>query len=566
MSDDETLMAGLRDVGEKLDRASAGLEATAVMARRPTVQPGPRRHLVSGLTAVAVLAAGLVAWTSRDDGDPVRTTGRSDTPMTEGTRPSGGPDQGGPCGPEALTADVDGDGRPDQVRHYWDADADLGMAMVQVCLGDGRELTTPGLGQAEALDVVDVEPDGRAEILAGGTGISSAGYLVITYTDGGLVPVELAGDALMVSDGALEHDDAGDTTQSAAFGCEDLAGDGRRELVQVTATFSGQGVSWTKLGYSLSGGTATQVSASDGTDALPSDRWAYPRSLTSSCSVAQPGSLATQVCAPYLEYLGSGADRLPDLAASLPPDAPAEVRTAVEHAQSDNFASTSVQTGANFENLDGWVRQQCDEVYLADVEARPSTDDAAQVLFDAVVVGDRAAAVKVAAANAVARFEPWGPVDAPPGAPQLSVVGGGTYRFQLTEGPDYFDCQGWDGVIRSCRLIQPSYIEAADPPGSQVAGICAEAGNNPVVTFTISLAAGVPGPRCSHAGSSQVLRVANETAEDLTVSFGRLSATVPPGQSYTFNETFAQVYEPGHHAARVVSAAIDWRLEIILDA
>lgn len=563
MLDDEDLIAGLRRVGDELDHRSPVLTATDVMAGQ-TARPFRRRRrsLVGGIIAVGVLAAGFIVWTRLDDGSPVRTAGHSDRSTTDGLGPANGSNAAERCGSGEVRGDVDGDGQSDRITHYWDAE--LGRALVKVCLADGLELTTPGSSQAEALQVVDIEPDGRVEILAGGTGATSAGYLVIAYIDGRLVQVKLVDDTLSVVEGATEQDDSGDTTQSAAFGCEDLAGDGTRELVQVTATFTSTGASWTKTGYSRSGPTASQVSLDQGHDALPADRVAYPKSLTSPCSPPEPNAPATQVCAPYLEYLGSGADRLADLAASLPAEVPAEVRTAIEHAQSDNFESTSLQTGEDIENLDFWVRQQCDQIYLAGVEARPGTDEAAQILFDAVVAGDREAAAKVAAANALAVFEPWGPVDEAPGAPTLSEVAGGTYRLQLTDGPDYVECEGWDGVIRGCRLIQPASLERADAPDSQAAGICAGITDSPAVTFTISLDAGVPAPRCAQVTPNQRLRITNDTAEDLTVSFGRLAATIPAGRTYTFTESFEQVYEPGHHNADVVSPTIDWRLEIIL--
>jgi hypothetical protein len=161
------------------------------------------------------------------------------------------------------------------------------------------------------------------------------------------------------------------------------------------------------------------------------------------------------ICGPYLDYIATGFTwraTISNLAANIPTDAPPPVHNAIDFLE--NYNGGPVPRDVD-DALEGWVLALCSDSYLRDVQPRSTTRAAAQTLFDAVQVGDREAARPVAAANALARFDPWGPVDSPTVDRQFIVLDDQTYRFQFTTEGDYFQCTGSSGVIRTCDLIQP---------------------------------------------------------------------------------------------------------------
>jgi hypothetical protein len=189
----------------------------------------------------------------------------------------------------AQPADVDGDGRKDLVYHVV-----IGYhAVLGVCTASGREDRTQGVGMAEVLNIIDVEPDGRDEIFYGGTTVSSAGGYVAVFVNGALHRVRLAGGPPLVwEDGLgpvfLVHNNR---PAGAAYGCEDTNHDGRDELVDVIVQRDRGAFRWVKRAYAITGSLARRtmlasgrVKPRRGTFALV----AAASRLTSPCKVKAP--------------------------------------------------------------------------------------------------------------------------------------------------------------------------------------------------------------------------------------------------------------------------------------
>jgi hypothetical protein len=167
-----------------------------------------------------------------------------------------------------LSADVDGDGSRDRVyqRH-----ARFGTVKIGVCTASGvtDEVVIGGMG--EVFGVMDVEPDGRWEIYGGGTGVNSVVAIPITLVDGRLRRVQLGGDDLW-----LTADGYPDNHRRHGYGCENVYGDARKELVQVTLDYRADTV--TRVGYLVVGAHADEVSRQ--VSAIPS-RWNNPKRANS---------------------------------------------------------------------------------------------------------------------------------------------------------------------------------------------------------------------------------------------------------------------------------------------
>ncbi len=76
---------------------------------------------------------------------------------------------------ETLFAHVDDDRLRDRVYHDWIRKG----AALGVCTGDRRTDPRPGAGMSELLRIIDVQNDGRDEILFGGTSILTRFYDVV---------------------------------------------------------------------------------------------------------------------------------------------------------------------------------------------------------------------------------------------------------------------------------------------------------------------------------------------------------------------------------------------------
>jgi hypothetical protein len=99
-------------------------------------------------------------------------------------------------------------------------------AVLRVCTAGGVIADVEAGGQAEYLGLVDIQPDGRSEIVAGGTTVNEAIGIVYVLERDRLVPVRF-GDRteLMLASGS-----DGDGSRSR-WTCSDVDGDGIRELL-----------------------------------------------------------------------------------------------------------------------------------------------------------------------------------------------------------------------------------------------------------------------------------------------------------------------------------------------
>lgn len=161
---------------------------------------------------------------------------------------------------QPIKGHVDIDQKRDYVYHDWlNHDARLG-----VCTGSGREDRIRGEAQAELLSLVDVEPDGRDEILYGGTTMRAAISYVAVFRKGRLVRVKTSDDRLVVVDGLDEGFIKNKRPTGAAFGCQDTVGNGEDELVQAIVFPKQQRFRWVKRSYQFKNRMALEVAKKSG--------------------------------------------------------------------------------------------------------------------------------------------------------------------------------------------------------------------------------------------------------------------------------------------------------------
>jgi len=97
-------------------------------------------------------------------------------------------------------ADLDGDAVLDSVSLAWNEER--GAAVLSVCTARGVGAELEVAGQAEYLETVDIQSDGHAEILAGGTTAGAALATMYVLAGDRLVPVRFAdGTELGVAEG-----------------------------------------------------------------------------------------------------------------------------------------------------------------------------------------------------------------------------------------------------------------------------------------------------------------------------------------------------------------------------
>lgn len=173
-----------------------------------------------------------------------------------------------------LTAegDFDGDGRVDQA---YERQRGADPWLLGVCLADGQS-DEVDIGFAEGtFKALDLDGDGRSEIIYGGTSVSQQIDTFAVVFDGRIDLVEEAS----FSAGLLESEDAGQH-----WGCDDIDHDGRRELVQVTVRRHGREVAWTKEIYRLAGATLSLVTTETGNAPAKGVPWEQAATLVGRCS------------------------------------------------------------------------------------------------------------------------------------------------------------------------------------------------------------------------------------------------------------------------------------------
>jgi hypothetical protein len=205
---------------------------------------------------MCAMAAALVACQSEAT-DPDSTTPETTAPAATATATAAA--KPGECGPQTISADFDGDGNATEVVGH---DVVDGAATVRVCFTDGRFGQIPGMGMAEWLQVIDVDSDGRAEIVYGATTAFALGAQLAVWADDDLVVVT-------VDDGSpLELRAGGDGTFDEirdqwdayhAWGCSDLDADGHVDLVTMRAERSVEGYNAILTGWTIDGVAARVV-------------------------------------------------------------------------------------------------------------------------------------------------------------------------------------------------------------------------------------------------------------------------------------------------------------------
>ena len=169
---------------------------------------------------------------------------------------------------EVLKGHIDNDRKVDFVFHdYLRSGARLG-----VCTGSGKNDRIQGSGQTELLALIDVEPDGRHEILFGGTTMSAEGYDAAVFRRGRLARVRASNedpqdpyDDFFVAQGEGLSPLRSKQPIGSAFGCQNTVGGDAKELVQSAVFRAGKGrFRWLKVSYRLEGATATPVAKKRG--------------------------------------------------------------------------------------------------------------------------------------------------------------------------------------------------------------------------------------------------------------------------------------------------------------
>lgn len=151
----------------------------------------------------------------------------------------------------AVSADVDGDARPDQI---WEARSEHGQ-VVRVCTASGTVDELVVGGQGLILEAWDADGDGIDEIFAGATSVSAASYALYRVFNGRLWSVGIG-----VSDGFRSMEIDGERRPvRMLFGCDDIAGDSRRELVQIVIWLDGDTARWERQASAWSGLTVTRA-------------------------------------------------------------------------------------------------------------------------------------------------------------------------------------------------------------------------------------------------------------------------------------------------------------------
>jgi hypothetical protein len=155
-------------------------------------------------------------------------------------------------------------------------------------------------------------------------------------------------------------------------------------------------------------------------------------------------------CDAYLGYLAEPTD-----------DNLAAVVQAADDGTVDELAAIVAddpQTGrvlAADDDLRTIARDRCQAEWVGAAQGGGDTSGAAQAFLDALAAGDPIGARNVAAANAIAVFEPWEPIapDAAAGTPSLIDIGERSFSMALDAGT-IAECQVEAGVVLACTVAR----------------------------------------------------------------------------------------------------------------
>lgn len=155
-------------------------------------------------------------------------------------------------------------------------------------------------------------------------------------------------------------------------------------------------------------------------------------------------------CDAYLEYLAEpSAEHLATVVASA--EDPDVEELGVIIGEDDRTGRVL----AADEDLRSIARDRCQAEWVGAAQGGGDTSGAAQAFFDALVAGDPIGARNVAAANAIAVFEPWAPIeaDAAAGTPSLLEIDEQSFSMALT-ADTIAECQVETGVVLACTVAE----------------------------------------------------------------------------------------------------------------
>lgn len=230
-----------------------------------------RRRATSIVFMVAMLVAGGGCSRGRDGGSPGfrQEAGPRSSPTVE---PSPEPQtiaQRCKSLPSVQSADLDGDRRDDRVyRVGAHPAADSRFAEIQeweprigACTASGVNDEIPVKGQGEVFRVGDLDGDGRSEVWAGGTS-GAAGHANVYRLVRDRLRVVMFGRYELELTGGYQGSDP--QQRVSVWGCSDVAGDSRREVVVVTTEWRFDHPTWRVRVLALDGLRAVQLRETSG--------------------------------------------------------------------------------------------------------------------------------------------------------------------------------------------------------------------------------------------------------------------------------------------------------------
>lgn len=164
----------------------------------------------------------------------------------------------------------------------------------------------------------------------------------------------------------------------------------------------------------------------------------------------EPSERGPRFCDAYLGYLAEPTDDHLATVVEAAGDPEVEELAAI--------VTDDPQTGrvlAADEDLRTIARDRCQAEWVGAAQGGGDTSGAAQAFLDALSAGDPIGARNVAAANAIAVFEPWEPIvpDAATGTPSLIDIGDRSFSMALDAGT-IAECQVEAGVVLACTVAR----------------------------------------------------------------------------------------------------------------
>ncbi len=152
-------------------------------------------------------------------------------------------------------------------------------------------------------------------------------------------------------------------------------------------------------------------------------------------------------CDAYLEYLAEpSSEHLAVVVDAGDPDVDALAAIIAEDDRTGRVLAAD-------DDLRTLARDRCQAEWVGAAQGGGDTSGAAQAFFDALVAGDPIGARNVAAANAIAVFEPWAPIEADVdgGTPALVDIGDRSFSMAL-DAATIAECQVEAGVVLACTV------------------------------------------------------------------------------------------------------------------